>query len=135
MGRCAALNLGLINEGHALGCLVNVLPVKDDPITSRILWSPSTGSCVAARARSPCTLQGASKVARTLRKERIKRSGMGILSIDGQCRCPIVRRRGRAECMKRAVASISQSSCPAPPISQGVSRPERSPGRPKRLQL
>lgn len=28
----------LINEGHALGCLVNVLPVKDDPIASRVFW-------------------------------------------------------------------------------------------------
>jgi len=38
MGDVQALTSALINEGHALGCLVNVLPVKDDPITSRILW-------------------------------------------------------------------------------------------------
>jgi hypothetical protein len=32
------LTSSLINEGQALGCLVNVLPVKDDPISSRVLW-------------------------------------------------------------------------------------------------
>jgi hypothetical protein len=28
----------LINDGHALGCVVTVLPVKHDPIASKILW-------------------------------------------------------------------------------------------------
>src|SRR5260370_412062 len=33
-----SLTSALLNQQQALGCVVNVLPVKDDPIVSQILW-------------------------------------------------------------------------------------------------